>query len=436
MEPTAIESLNGRVRWISGNRWLLVISLFGFAMGIVIGGYRSVARYHQPGPSDGIREGFVDFHNGIYYPSLALSQGISPYGSEYAKTFPVSRQIPFFSPAIVAMHIPITWLPLHAAEATYFAIMIALVIAIAGQSTSAAGLGGRLDWLMATAAAIVWSRAGHVTLYNAYFTFELILASIIAIRYAKSKPLVSAIALTVVSGKPTFILPLGLLMLARGDFRAIMLGAVFSILSAAVPLAFLSHREGDGDLMKGLGEIRVQISEAQDVHHHEPNEIPALSWTRIDFFAILAKWTNSDPSDALHLVAMGILFLPPGWLLWRRTRLGKDDGVGGITGGLILLSMVVGLYRQSYDVLLLVPTVVGVAAGVLPVWSRSSVGARIILAALMTFPAFNYLSSQSFLTMLPDSKVIFLLLTSSNALSLTLAWVWVYVIGQLDSDRP
>lgn len=68
-----------------------------------------------------------------------LVNGDSPYGWRYAAEYPVSRQTPGISPAIVAMHAPLTLLPLRIAGFLYFAIMVLLVLLISAQSVSTAG---------------------------------------------------------------------------------------------------------------------------------------------------------------------------------------------------------------------------------------------------------------------------------------------------------
>jgi len=420
-------------RWSIGHRGWVALALLLLTLGLSATVVRIVKKYQTPGLTDGIHEGLVDFHNGVFFPSLALVNGDSPYGSRYAAEYPVSRQIPFFSPAIVALHVPLTCLPLRVAEVVYFVVMVLLVLAISAQSLLAAGLEKRLDWLLMIAAGIVFSRAGHVTLFNGYFTFELVLATIVAVRFADSRPFLAAIALVIVSAKPTFILPLGFLMLARGNIKPLVLGAVMSIVAAALPLAWLAHHEGDGDLGKGLVDIRQQIADAQEVHHNEPNELPALSWTRVDIFAIYAKWTNQDPGDTTHLIVMlGIVVFPMAVLHIRR-RQGVDDGVAGLTGAIIMTAMIVSLYRQSYDVLLLAPPLVGIVGRNLAFWRSLGAGTRIVLAMMMIFPAYNYLSTQMVLGKADFLEGMIKTVTSLNAIVMVILLIWLCILACKDN---
>ncbi len=418
--------------WSLGHRLLLLFAVAIFSLGVLASGARVVLKYQTPGKPDGInvgRDGYCDFHNGLYFPSLALLQGVSPYGQHYADTYPVARQIPFFSPAIVAIHCPMSLLPLRFSEVLYFVLMLVMILAISALSQTAAGLPKRLDLLFCIASVIVYSRAGHITLFNGYFTFELVLATMLAIYWGNRRPWLAAIALMVVSGKPTFILPLGFLLLARGNIRPVLYGALLSIVGAVLPLLWLAFNEGDGDVAKGLSQIREQIAASQEVHHNEPNELPALSWTRIDIFAIYAKWTNQDPGDVAHLLVMFAILAWPCWLLFKYRRQSHDDSLAGLTGSLILTTMIVALYRQSYDALLLAAPTVGALAGQLSSWRELGWRHRGLIAAMMAFPACNYASTQIFLGRLDLPEPTVRVLTSVNAVVMLILLVWLCVLA-------
>jgi len=144
-----------------GNRTVAWLAAAAFVLGVAATAYRTIRQYQVPGPFDPAAQGMCDFHNGIYFPTRALLRGISPYGNEYATSYPVARQIPFFSPGILVLHAPLAVLPLRVAEILYFAIMLAMVLAIARMSVVAAGVKGRPDWLAGVAALIVFSPRGR-----------------------------------------------------------------------------------------------------------------------------------------------------------------------------------------------------------------------------------------------------------------------------------
>ncbi len=364
-----------------------------------------------------------DFHNGVYFPTRAMLDGVSPYGAEYAATNPVARQIPFFSPSILVLHAPFAWMPLRVAEIAYFAFSVVLVLLIGILVASTIEKPIRWDLSLAVAAGLVFSRGGHITLFDGYFTFQLVLATFLAIHWGDRRPWLSALALVVVASKPTYILPLGFLMLARGNVKAIVIGAVFSIVAAGIPFAWLAAHEGNGDLVLGIEVLREQISDSQEIHRDQEDESPVHSWTRVDLLAVIAKWTGSDPKEAMHLIVMAAILVPAMVVLFQRRRRQVDDGLPGLTGAVILTTMLVSLYHQSYDTILVAAPLAGLLVGVPPYWKNWAGHWRWIMAVMMTAPLFNYLSTRMILGRVDSGVLVERALTSINGICLAVAMI-------------
>jgi hypothetical protein len=387
-------------KFVVGDARIAVIAALFFAFGLSATIWRTVHQYQPPGAFDHSQQGMCDFHNGLYFPATALMQGQSPYGSQYAEQFPVARQIPFFLPSILLLHSPLTWLPLHVAEVVFFSFSVLLILVIAALIASLLANAGdtyrvRLDHVLAIAAVTVMSRGGHITLFDGYFTFELVLATFLAIHFGQRKPLIAALALALIASKPNYILALGFLLLARGNVKAVVWGAVFTIIAAGVPMLWLAFNEGGGDIGAGMETLRAQIEQTQEIHRGQKDESPVYSWTRIDLLAIVAKWMGSDPREATHLIVMGGILAPVLWLLNGRRRLGIDDGLLGMTGALIVTTTLVSIYHQSYDGLLLIAPLAGIFfAAQTQTWRSKPPWVRWAAAALMLVPLYNYLSTR------------------------------------------
>ena len=426
---TASSPLERAPKFAWGHRRWAITGLIVLGVGLSLSIARTVIQYQPPGPHVPGRQGLCDFHNGIYFPSSAVMQGTSPYGDDYASSYPVARQIPFFSPSILVLHAPFTMLPMRVAEVLYYLMTIGCILAIAILVASQLGESVRWDIAIWIAAALVFSRGGHITLYNGYFTFELVLATLVAIHFADRKPWISALALVLVSAKPTYILPLGFLMLARGNGKALVRGAVLSIVAAALPMAWMAYHEGSGDVMAGMEIIRQDIAGAQELHRSQVDESPLYSWTRVDLLAIVAKWTGDDPQELTHLGVMGVILAPVMWVLFQLKKRDLDDGLVGVAGALILTTILVSVYHQSYDAVLLIAPLAGICwagrFGSLPQcstdveatsqprqevlscelqgqfedhppmqWSRLPVFLRAALIMLMAVPLYNYVSTR------------------------------------------
>ena len=423
-----------RGRWTIGNRTIAAIGLIVTLLGVALTMHRITTQYQTPGPFDHDAQGLCDFHNGIYFPARAVIAGESPYGQRYADTYPVARQIPFFSPIILVLHAPLAALPLRVAESLHVCMQVAMLFGIATLAAAAAGLPRRVDAVAAIAAWMIFSRGGHITLFNGYFTFLLVLATYLSLWWADRYPIRSAVTLAIVSAKPTYILPLGFLMLARGHYRALTLGAVLSVVGALGPLAWIAHRQGDGDFIAGAETLRDQIIHTQEVHRAMPDESPVHSWTRLDLFAIISKWRGEDPGDTAHLAVMFIIMAVPMVVLWRRHGCEPCDCLAGLSGTVILTTLLVSLYHQSYDSLLMAAPVAAILAGRLPAWRCRPLAVRLLLAGLLVFPALNYLSTRTALLCLEPDGVMVKMFTSLNGLLLTAGLGMLIVLAIRDRN--
>ncbi len=330
-------------------------------MGLTI--YRVVKQYHAGGAWDAAHGGMADFHNGAYYPALAMRRGMSPYGAEFASTYPVARACPAYSPSIIALHVPFTLLSLPLADVVYgvFSCMIWGCVAwlilrefedrskFDGPSSIARGILGSSLWLILLLM-VYASRPGHMTTLNGYFTPILVLGVQLALQYAHRYPMLAAVGVFLASGKPNFALPLGFVMLARGNYRALTIGVSLSIVGAILPAWWMASHSSWSDLLDTIRQGQAQ-------HQADPNEFPVHTWTRVDVMAIIAKWTNQNPSELVQLACMLPLLVVPCWWIRKLAVRGDREGTQSVGGCLMLLTMVLVLYHQVYDTLILLSPV-------------------------------------------------------------------------------
>ncbi len=401
---------------------IAVLGVLLISMGIALGGYRAITKYQVPGPFSHDNAGFCDFHNGLYFPTAALIEGISPYGEVYATTYPVDRQVPFFSPGFFAIHAPLALLPMRIAECIYFVLIVLTALAIGYFVASMVGRYRRWDLILLITGALLFSRGGQSTLYVGYFTMEIVLATLLAVHWGPRRPWLAALALVIVSAKPTYILPLGFLMLARGDYKALIIGAVLSVTAAAIPFAWLAAHASDGNIIDGISEIAEDIRATQDVHMLVADEMPVNTWTRIDLPAIVAKWMGADPSQAKLLVAMLFILALPMTVLFRRYRASVDDGAAGLTGLLIFSSFLASLYHQSYDAMVLIAPLAGILIGSPSIWRSSyyKVLTRLAVIGLIVLPLYSFYSTRILLGRIEPSPGALRVLTSVSGVSVTL----------------
>lgn len=383
--------------------------------GIVGAGARIYARYQTPGPFNAARQGFCDFHNGIYFPALAFSRQVSPYSQGYADTYPVARQVPPYSPLIIALHVPFGLTPLSVAEVSYFLFMIGCVIAIAWILVrDTTDLPKSTVWsnLWPVVALIIWSRPGHVTLFNGYFTFELVLGTLVALSAARTRPWLAAIGIAIASGKPTYFLPLVTLMFARGDYAAVFRGTFLATIGGLASMLWIS-----GFSLDGVTRIVRDVMGGQNVHMNDPFESPVTNWTRIDIASVIAKVLNRDVDEWVQVGCMIFLLALPAWLLWKNRLRFRQGGATDLSGSLILIASIPAIYHHAYDALLLMAPIVGWAG---MRWDEAQRNRRLDFAIvlLLLVPIFNPFSTFAFLQRFDVNLFVYQIVTSSNAVAI------------------
>lgn len=411
--------------------WQLWIAM-ALAVGVIVAGsaFRSVARYDIPEIAEFDRslQGQFDFHNGVYYPALAFMQGVSPYGEEFAKSYPVTRPLPLVSPLMPLLHLPLACLHVRVAEFVYFAFNTLMHFLIAWLSVNwIKGRDRRITLWLATCLIVCASRAGHTTLFTGYMTAELVCGSLIAITMARSNPWLAAFGVAVTSCKPTYAIPLFLLMNARGDYLAAWRGLALSIAGALIAIGRLL-------LVWTPQQLWIGIQHGQSSHMTDSYELPINTWTRVDTLSVVAKWMAWNPSEMVHLVVMVLLLPLPAFAIWQLNRGNANRQAAGLSSGILAVSIVATIYHHVYDSLLLFPVIVGLLLGE-PSLQRGSARIRLIIAALLLFVTWNYPSSEIAVKVTGISGVPLRLLTSTGPIALAAGWFGLCALPFLNSNK-
>ncbi len=398
------------------SRWRAIVQgLLLVACAVVVAGtaYRSISKYHEPklGEFDRANQGLFDFHNGVYYPAVGMTAGYDPYGPEFAADFPVTRQIPPYSPLALVLHWPLGWLPLRLAEIVYYAITLSCLITIGVLAINVLpDVRERTAWTLMAVLLVLASRSGHTTLFTAYFTAELVLGTMLALRYAESRPVASGLGIALASIKPNFGIPLILLMILRGNWRAVLIGVFFSVAGALLGVAILLQNTDLATLIR-------DVKSSDSAHVSDENELPVNTWTRIDALAVVAKWAKANPTAPVALGVMLLLTIAPGWALFRLRRQGDYAGDQSYSGVLISTVAMSALYHHAYDALLLIPA--GLSLLLDAEWRKwFTFPVRILLGAGLLFVPWNYLSAEVILNRLNLPPVAEQIATSSSGIVL------------------
>lgn len=374
------------------------------------------------------QQGQFDFHNGVYFPARAFVDGVSPYGSAFSNQYPVTRPLPMMSPLVVLVHAPLAVMPVRAAEVAYFLINCGLLALIGWYCVHWMPEGNtRTTWLLIAWLMIVASRAGHTTLLTGYLTALMVAGSLVALANARSRPWLSAIGVAIASCKPTYAIPLFLLMMARGDRLAALRGLGLSIAGACLALGRLL-------LANKSGQLLLDLQQGQSAHMADAYEFPVNTWTRIDALAVVAKWMEIIPEEVTHLAVMVVLLPIPAIALWRLQFVKHEQSPAALSSGLIAVSMLATLYHHVYDALLIFPAAFGLILCE-PSTQRGSPRLRLVIAMLLLLVAWNYASSELFLKLAPLGDVQRRMLTSTGPVAMTAAWLGLCALPWLPLSR-
>ncbi len=386
--------------------------------------YRTYHDYSVPSNTfDWSKRGHSDFHYGTYLPATAFRKGVNPYAPEVMEKYPVASPSRPCPPITFILHLPFTFVDMETADVIFFVYNTSLLFLL---SFVAVVLGyGRfhMGWWLFVSSLLLVSRPGHISLFTGYYTLELVMGVLLALHFGKNRPWLSAVGMLLASVKPTYILPLILLMIARKNFRAVILGLALCTIAGVGGLAWLAKDSSFMEVVQG-------ISAGQEAFHADETEFPVNTWTRVDLLGMFAKFVDWIPSDKVYLASMFVIALIPCIAIWRVAERENDSSVLGNSSMLALLTLLLSIYHHSYDCLLIAVPWIGVSffpGRVLP-----GVGARTkwLLAGLLTVPMVNYASTQSARNLLglEQSSLIWQVVTVINGVSLFLALLIVMAI--------
>jgi hypothetical protein len=393
-------------------------------------------------PSTGAAVGIepmTDFQRAVFYPVTAFLEGGNPYNRDwYLASYPAPSPFLLYLPATLVLHLPFGLLPLESSALAYVVMSLLLTLGLAVASLKLSGVTPRASHIMLITAFLLLSRPGRQNLLIGQVTLQVVLASYVALVASRSAPLVSGLGLALSMLKPTYGVPLAALMLVRGDVRAVASGATIAA-AINVPLLWLlvQRAGGIGAFVEDLGGTLEASSTSLIVAN------PATSVYRIDLIALLSRLAG-QPLSAVAQVLVTLAVLIVAGFTVRRVA-GRGSAEATLSTSIICLAVLVSVYHQVYDLLLLTLPFVALvyrrlpAALLLPRFRWQALGIFALLAA-------NYVSGNSVLRRLQlvtevgggvlMPKAGGLLVGSINGLALLLLFAYYCRAGLRAGYRP
>lgn len=382
--PNSNSAAFGSARWCSSKRagWLASVA-FGLVAALIA--FRTIHECNVPGRPDLPFYGMQDFRDTIYYPARAFLAGVDPYDAvRFKDTYPIVGTLGPWAPAVLWLFVPFAMLSLPQAEIVFFLLNLALVPLVATlilrlchvrQPTVVASLG--------LGAVLLATRQGHSTLFLGQNTLWLLVGVFAALYHARSRPWIAGLALALAATKPTFGVPLAILMLGRAEWRPVAIGSgILGVLSVPVVVRLVQNA---GSLPTFLQSFSASSGHLM---HMSVNSTHTL---RIDAPALFERFTGAAPMGSsstvltFAIVAIGLV------AVWRA---GEHDDHDPLVDALICLTVLTCTYHQIYDSMIAALPLTALALGTwrpeLPTLGRHT---RPVLLGLLLVPAVNWLSS-------------------------------------------
>jgi hypothetical protein len=190
------------------------------------------------------------------------------------------------------------------------------------------------------------SGPGKLDLRNGEPTLIIVLACYLAIAARRTQPARTVTGVVVALAKPTFGLPLAIVLTCRRRVREVLVGIAVALgISLVVAVPLVDDAGGVGPFVDSLRDDLQVTSESAQSRIGSP--------LRIDGVNAIARATGLRPGSTVALLG-GIALLAIGaWAIARLARLDPESDRSELAVTLAALTILVPLFRVGYDLLLL-----------------------------------------------------------------------------------
>lgn len=378
-----------------------------------------------------------DFRDGIYYPVVAWLDGVNPYSpAQFLGTYPATQMFPLVSPGVLLLNAPFALLPYEQSLVAYFAFSVLLLLAYSPILLTGAGVAitpTRALWL---AVFLVAGRPAYAALTLGQGVLPVAIGVTLALHFARTRPFLGGLGLSLALLKPTFGVPLVVLMLARREYRAIRNGILLAVGMAAIPLAVILANTGIHGFVAGIMETLSEWG------GHPSVRLLGSDVGRFDASAALVRLFRLSLADASSLpVALVVI----GAAYYASRRLHRPPAPSApadraesdrrtLSSLIMLLAVLLGVYHQRYDAIVLAGPIVALATRHPGMLSGRT---RLLVLALLLGVWFNYLSTQMAVHVLDLTpwEWPWRIVASANAVALSVVFV-VACVAALRAPRP
>jgi hypothetical protein len=281
---------------------------------------------------------------------------------------------------------------------------------LAGVSLHIAGQRINAARILLIATAILLSRVGQSNQILGQLGIYFTLFTIIAIRFSRSSTGLSTVGVALASLKPTFGIPLVVLMLAGKKWRPAVFGILLTALGSGLSLSWILVHEPT-DLLSSFANSQDAIVSDKDVD-------PASAWMRTDLLSVVARNFSIATDVQSELLAMFVILLPACIASWYLSSVRDSEETRALEQAVICSAIPLCIYHLSYDLLLLVPALALALGGRIFTTQTHALRYRAAYVALVAIPLMNYFASHSVMAWLNIEGVMREFAISLNAIAL------------------
>ncbi len=305
----------------------------------------------------------TDFRDAIYYPVVAVRDGVNPYAvTSYYQHYPVGQEFPLYTPVHLLLHSPLLLFSFSTARAVYFGWNLALILGLAAAALRLAGFRCRTASVFGLGTLILLSDPGRFDLRTGQPTLMIVIGTYFVLRAVERRApdaprpmipssatpfLLGALSLAVVWSKPTYAIPLCVLLIARGRARVVAAGTAIGLALSAIVLPLLVDNAG------GVGKLVKSWEDSARITS-QSSQSRLGSGLRIDAANAFVRITRLRPSENIAAVCGLLVLLAGAWVVWKLHRRDPDGDREELAITLACLFILTSVYHVPYDYLLLV----------------------------------------------------------------------------------
>lgn len=384
------------------------VAIAFFLLAALLIGYRTARRLNVPGQFSLETYGLQDFRDAIYFPVVAFSSGKNPYDAfAYRAEYPVGQTFPLYGPITLLLHWPLGLLSLQAAEWIYFVASLAFVVALAALALRLGGRSATVSSTFMLAGFLVLTEPGQWGLSLGQSAPFLTMVAFAALYFASRRPGLAVVAVALSAMKPTWAVPLAVLMIVRGEFGVVLKGAILGGAVTLLPTLLLIRNAGG--LAQFISILKVNYASfSADTTVH-----PLASAYRFDTAALFGRFLGTPLGGWWEVALLLLILFLAGLGLWR-LRGAHDDTSRAVSASLVCVAILACVYHTTYELLMLTVPLLTTLSDDLTSRAPRMPWLRWVAFGAMLLPMLNFLVDGGIIYRLPTIPGLWLVVASIN----------------------